>query len=252
MATDKLINKRLGKKIKFALNVKKVNNKQDTNEKTEEDDEYIEIRTLKELKENFDIESVVECFLDRNRNYKNGECKLSEWLEDRYYNAAASEIRKLNQEYLKNNDIDDDTNNKEIVRKIYEVFEIEPNEEKINEIDFAKIKKLDEKAEDVGQLTDNKTILSHISQVARNQAELEELSRAIINQTKNRNNSIYLLPSSNNEDSYYTINEADLEKIRYVGSIDKKGNLSKIKILNQNGEYMKVEEARELKKANNH
>ena len=249
MEKDKLVNKKLGKKIKFALIMKKPKSKKDYSEKNKEDSkeyEYIEVRTLKELRENFDIEEVMESFLDKNKGNDEGECKLSEWLDDRYYKTAADTIREWRKIYDKK-DKSDEESNKEIVRAIYKVFDIKPDEEKIRTLDLKRIEELDKKEEDIKKRTNNKMALTHISQVACSQEEMEKLSQELIDQTgKNRNSSIYLI--NNSDEKFFTINEADLDIIRYVGIKDNSGHIPKIKIRNSNGEYVREPKAKEIRK----
>ena len=49
----------------------------------------VRVRTLQELRDNFDLNHITEYFL-------NG--KLETWLEDRYYDEELEQIRKLNKE----------------------------------------------------------------------------------------------------------------------------------------------------------
>ena len=66
---------KFSKKIKFALKMQPQNTGRDK-----------EVRTLEELRQNFDLESILNFFLDG---------KLREWLEDRYYIVKADKISIL-------------------------------------------------------------------------------------------------------------------------------------------------------------
>ena len=77
----------MAKKMRFALQMK----------------DGIEVKTLSELQEHFDMDCVMEY-------YSNG--KLETWLDDRYYEEAADQIRELNLQ------------DPELSRKLCEIFHV--------------------------------------------------------------------------------------------------------------------------------
>ena len=260
MENDKLVNRKLGKKIKFALIMKKFkekNSKDETDKEESKEYEYIEVRTLKELQENFDIEVVMESFLDKNEGASTeGECKLSEWLDDRRYSVEAQIIRKNRQDYDREikNETKTSPRRMKMFEEIYKALDvdIEPDRKKLVDLDLKKIEELGEKADRVVTLTNNKVALSHISQVALNQKELDEISKELLNQT-GKKPTVYLLyddDDENNKDNEkddinFKIKESYLNKIRYVGIDYNDGKMNKIRIIKSNNEYMKAKEVKE-------
>ena len=77
----------MAKKMRFALQMK----------------DGIEVKTLSELQEHFDMDRVMEY-------YSNG--KLETWLDDRYYEETADQIRELNLQ------------DPELSRKLCEIFHV--------------------------------------------------------------------------------------------------------------------------------
>ena len=74
-----------------------------------------EVRTLDELKENFDLESVLGYFTDG---------KLQTWLEDRYYDIEAKKVSEL------------DANSSDLKAQLCAVFGIKFAEEQADNIDI--------------------------------------------------------------------------------------------------------------------
>ena len=252
VVTDKLVNKKLGKKIKFALIMKKPKVNKVNLEKGKGYD-YVEVRTLEELRENFDIEEVMESFLDKHKDNKQGECKLSEWLDDRYYNKAADVIRQWRETYDKKIKYEEENSplRMQMFEEIYKIFgvDIEPDRNKIANLNLNKIKDLDEKEGEIKRLTTDKSALNNIPLTALNQDEMDVLSREFISQIgKNRNNYICLLSTDN---VGYDVKYSYLDNIRYVGAKNNSGMLPKIKIYKlkskskPNKEYMTVSEVKE-------
>lgn len=109
------------------------------------------VRTIEELRENFDIKKVVGYFLDG---------KLNNWLEARYYE----------EEFEKVNDLSE--SDPELVKKLCEIFGVEYIDEKIN-VDV--IQEKNERLLKLKQYTDDEEIIANIDSVAFNQEELAEL-----------------------------------------------------------------------------
>lgn len=107
---------------------------------------------LEELREHFDLESVIGYFLSG---------KLQEWLEDRYYEKEVEEVSNLNK---------DDA---EIRIRLCEILGVEPPESE--EININSIELINKKKAMLRQVTDDESIIEHAAQVAFNQEELAEL-----------------------------------------------------------------------------
>lgn len=110
------------------------------------------VRTIEELRENFDIKRVMGYFLDG---------KLSKWLEARYYD---DELKKVN-ELLENDS--------ELAKKLCDIFGVEYIEE--SKIDIEDIKEEKKKHIKLKKYTDDEEILAAIDCVAFNQEELDKL-----------------------------------------------------------------------------
>ena len=113
----------------------------------------VQVRTLDELKENWDLEKVLNYYL-------NG--KLQTWLADRYYTELADEVAALS-------DIDDNT---ELQRNLCSIFGIEIKEDLV---DVEAVAKRNRKLEILRQYTADDEILKNIDKVAFNQEELADL-----------------------------------------------------------------------------
>lgn len=107
---------------------------------------------LEELREHFDLESIMGYYLSG---------KLQEWLEDRYYEKEADEVANINKD------------DEDVRVRICEIFGIEPPES--NNLSINSIERLNEKKAMLRQVTDDVTIIEHAAQVAFNQEELAEL-----------------------------------------------------------------------------
>ncbi len=110
-----------------------------------------EVRTLEELRENFDIESVLGYFADG---------KLQTWLADRYYDVEAAKVAEL----------DPDSDN--FKAKLCEVLGVPYIENPNEEIDLDYINRRNEKKAVLSQLTDDTELLNNIDSVALNQDDL--------------------------------------------------------------------------------
>ena len=108
----------------------------------------VEVRDIEALRENFDIETIIDYAFDG---------KLSKWLRERFYDDEADEIDALSE------------NDPELEDKIYDIFQVDPpmSEEEIawrNER-LAKLK----------EYTDDEDILANVDNVAFDQEDLSEL-----------------------------------------------------------------------------
>lgn len=112
----------------------------------------VQVRTIEELKENFDINKVVGYFL---------EGKLQTWLTDRYYDEEAEQIAELKS---------DDT---DLTKKLSEIFEIEYADSE--EVDVDKIASDNERIAKIKQFTDDEDIIKNYDKVAFTQEELADL-----------------------------------------------------------------------------
>lgn len=115
------------------------------------------VRTLDELKENFNIEKIVEHF---------GSGMLLTWLEDRYYNEEAEKVREL-QELNEQGNIDN------LPLKLGEIFGQEIDED--IDIDVDSIDSKRQRVDMLRKVTGDKYIITHPELVAFNQEELDEL-----------------------------------------------------------------------------
>ena len=123
------------KKIKFALKMK----------------DGVEVRTLQELKDGFDLNAVMAYFLDG---------KLESWLSDRYYDDLADSIQEL------------DKNDPELRKKLCGVFGVE------YENDAMSIEEIEERNRRINRLkeiTDDESIIENVDSVAFSQEELADL-----------------------------------------------------------------------------
>ena len=112
----------------------------------------VQVRTIEELKENFDLNKVVGYFLDG---------KLQTWLTDRYYDEEAEQIAELR------------SDDSELAKKISKIFEIEYVE--AEEVDVDKIASDNERIAKIKQFTDDEAIIKNYDKVAFTQEELADL-----------------------------------------------------------------------------
>ncbi len=125
----------MARKVKFALKMK----------------DGAEVRNLQDLQEHFDIDRVMEYYL-------NG--KLSTWLDDRYYEEESDQIHEL------------DSNDPELSRKLCEIFQVEYVREALSP---EEIEARNQKIERLRELTDDEEIVAKVDSVAFTQEELAEL-----------------------------------------------------------------------------
>lgn len=112
-----------------------------------------DVRTIEELRQNFDLESVLGYFA-------NG--KLVTWLKDRYYDDEAMAVEALSA---------DDT---DLNQKLMSILGISADTE-IEEIDMEVIQRRNEKLMLLRQITDDKEIIDNVDSVAFNQDDLYSL-----------------------------------------------------------------------------
>jgi hypothetical protein len=126
----------MAKKIKFPLEM----------------DNGVMVRTLEELRENFNLEKVANYFISG---------KLITWLNDRYYESEAIQVGELNSSSL------------DFKKKICEIFDIQYIEE--NHLDIENIEKRNSKITKLKRFTENEDIIRNVDLVAFNQEELSDL-----------------------------------------------------------------------------
>lgn len=126
----------MAKKVKFPLNM--------GNE--------VYVRTLDELKENYNSEKVTEYFLDG---------RLLTWLEDRYFDDEAEQVRELMEQ--------DDKNN--LAAKLGKIFGVEIQKD----VDVENLEIRGEKLEKLRNITSDDNILNSADLVAFSQEELGDL-----------------------------------------------------------------------------
>lgn len=125
------------RRIKFALELK--------------DDE--QVRSLEELQEHFDLEKIIGYYQDG---------KLLTWLEDRFYDDEADEIKKLSGD------------ESDLGEQLCRIFNIEHSD--VQDADDPEtIAWRKERLERLKQFTDDSSILQHVDWVAFDQDDLEEI-----------------------------------------------------------------------------
>ena len=135
----------MAKKIKFALKMK----------------DGVEVRSLQELQDNFDLNQVTSYFL---------EGRLETWLSDRYYDEAAEQIGSLQKE------------DPELQQKLCQILGVKYE---VDSMTLEEIEARNRKLAKLKELTDDEEILSHADRVAFSQEELQ----ALLN---NGNDCVYL------------------------------------------------------------
>ena len=112
-----------------------------------------EVRTLDELKENFDLESVLGYFTDG---------KLATWLADRYYDEKAEAVSALSKDMP------------DLTAKLCEILEVEyQGDDDVADLEY--IQRRNEKLRILSAYTDNNDILNNIDIVAMSQDELFDI-----------------------------------------------------------------------------
>lgn len=136
----------MARKIRFSLNMPEKKN----------------IRTIEELKQSFDLKSVLEY-------YYNG--KLAEWLTDRGYDKYAEQVAAL------------DDSNDDFEKKLCNIFDAEYVASVQEEVSAEDVEALVGRKEKVRQYTDDTDILDNSESVVFSQEELEALLQDDANQT---------------------------------------------------------------------
>ena len=113
----------------------------------------VQVRTLDELKENWDLEKALNYYI-------NG--KLQTWLTDRYYTELADEVAALN----------GITDNTELQHKLCGIFGIEMEEDIV---DVEAVAERNRRLEILRQYTADDAVLKNVDKVAFNQEELADL-----------------------------------------------------------------------------
>lgn len=111
------------------------------------------VRTIDELKENWDLEKIINYYLNE---------KLLTWLNDRYYTELAEKVSALNSI----------TDNTELQKQLCGIFEIEAED---NFVDVEGIAERNRRLEILRQYTADDVILKNVDKVAFNQEELADL-----------------------------------------------------------------------------
>ena len=111
----------------------------------------VEVRTLDELKNNFDVESVVGYFNDG---------RLIIWLRARHFDDEADKVAKLNK------------NDSALHKKLCEIFGVESE---VEDLDIGEIARRTERLNKLKQYTYDKEILKNVDSVAFNQDDLDAL-----------------------------------------------------------------------------
>ena len=185
----------MAKKIKFPLEMS----------------EGIHVRTIEEMRENFNLDRVLGYFIDG---------KLKIWLEDRYYEEESEQIANLN-------------NSDELLKsKICEILSVEYDEE--DNLDIEILEARNKKLVKLNQFTDDEEILNNVDNVAFNQEELAEL-------LDNEEPIIYLcnaefkIPLSKENTRYIGVG---IEKPKIVFSYKTEIDLNKLNIITENIELI--------------
>ena len=183
---------KLSKKIKFALLLK----------------DGKEVRTLVELRENFDIDEIMDNFTDG---------KLEEWLKDHEYTLQLECINNLRKCY------DDGSSTPQIVAKqLCKTFDVSVDEEKIQSLDINRIQDISRKKDDIKARTGDKQALNHIHQVARNQDDLDDFLN------KRKGSVIYLLSDG---EEFYKIGSDDIDLgYKFIGVKTNSRNSTALKV----------------------
>ena len=113
-----------------------------------------QVRTLEELKESFDLVSVLSY-------YDNG--RLHEWLADRYYDEEVDKIKAL------------DSSAADFKQSLCDIFGVSYSEHEIVSVELSDISSKNERYERLKTFTADDNILANVDSVAFNQEELADL-----------------------------------------------------------------------------
>lgn len=112
-----------------------------------------DVRTLEELREHFDLESVLGYFTDG---------KLQTWFEDRYYDEKAQKTAELSADMP------------DLNAKLCDIIGVEYSAE-ADDTDFEALQRRNEKLRVLREVTDNQEILNNVDAVAFDQDELFDI-----------------------------------------------------------------------------
>ena len=112
-----------------------------------------DVRTIEELREHFDLESVLGYFA-------NG--KLATWLRDRYYDNEAVAVETLS------------ADDQKLAQKLCSILNV-PYTEENADIDIAFIKRRQEKIAILSQTTNDESLISKVDAIALNQEDLLDI-----------------------------------------------------------------------------
>ncbi len=157
-----------------------------------------EVRTLDELKENFDLESVLGYFTDG---------KLATWLEDRYYDVEAQKVSKL------------DANSSDLKSQLCAILGVKYAEAQEDDIDIDVINRRIEKKNILAQLIDNTEALENIDSVALNQDDLLNCYDLGLGTIYLVGDTVFSIPVSVTNVTYIGLCGAKVE-IRATGNVD--------------------------------
>ena len=128
----------MAKRIKFSL--KMANGEQ--------------VRNIDDLRENFDLSSVMGYFADG---------KLLTWLEDRYYDEEIEAVKSLTKE------------DRDLGQKLCKIFDVKYDASMVKKIDVGSVERRNQKMSELKQYTTDTEILEKIDNVAVTQKEFIEL-----------------------------------------------------------------------------
>lgn len=143
----------------------------------------VQVRTIEELKESFEMETIVEYYFDG---------RLKTWLEQRFYKAEAELLEKLATE-----------DQSEISEKLCQIFGVAISAP----FDIQAFKSKRDKLSIINQYTDDPIISSQLHFIAMSQGELDQM---IQDTADDASRTIYLLGES------FEVSET-AERIHYVG-----------------------------------
>lgn len=148
------------------------------------------IGTMQELKEYFDLESILEY-------YFNG--KLCRWLRDRDYNEEAAQLEQLDKE------------KPDFKEALCKVFDVEYKANAAEEVTATEIEQLVEKRKLLRQYTDDENILEHAEQVVFSQKELKEALKGDEQQTIYLCGDKFTIPVGRKNKTYIGVNMPEVE-----------------------------------------
>lgn len=148
----------------------------------------ISVRTIDELKQNFDLASVLEY-------YFNG--KLQEWLQDRYYNDCAQAIATL------------DERKASFKQDLCDIFGVTYHA--TDNVEVEDVAELIEKRQILKEFTDDETILEHADEVIFEQQELCQLLKDDCGQTIYLFGKEFTIPTKYKNKKYVGVNEPDIK-----------------------------------------